>query len=841
MDKELKYRVKIDADTTDSKKLEKSLKDVDKAAGKAQKSTKKYNAETKKTSAVSKKAAGANEKTAGSLKSIGGTAGAVAAVGVSVMALAKAGLYASMQFSEFDDKMRKVAAVSGATSAEFGKMTALAEKMGQNTRYTSTQAAEGMEFLALAGFNAKASIAALPNVLNLAAAGATELGAASDITTNILTGYGLKVKDLSDVNDVLVKTFTSSNTSLQDLGYAFSYVGPVAKASGAAFNETAAILGKLADAGYRGEKGGTVLRGAYARLQKGMRPVVETLQKLNVESHDSTGKMRSMTDIIRDLAAKGITAKQSLKLFGVVAGPGMMALIDQGADSIDALREKINIAGGTSARVAGQMEAGLGGAMRSLASAWDGLVKKFGGGTQEMTPGMKYLTDALKDPAVVQSLKDWGAAWGSIASWVQRTAGYLLKYIGWLYQLTQAFGEPIEKTKKLAKLTGEAAEKAKKLSATLADAGGEAQKTAENAHKIGNALTEGGNVNLDQPIKALGATSKAVAKFAKDAQAAYQKASEEAEKYAQKAIEWAQKIKDANLTTEQKIAELKRQGLTEVEKKASREQEIAQTLAAMKEASAQKDFETADRLAKHAETLYLANIGGQEKVSAAQISGYESIRQAYNDSVLEPQKRGAEEQAEAAKTSAEKIKGVLDSIESKEVGVDFSVADLQKMQKQIAELTKDETKTIYTKMVEQKASGGRVGMAAGGRFLGNSTIDSIPVMARPGEGFTRNEALSVWDKAIGTGFFEGVNNPWGANGRRIMQAMIGNTPKIGVAMPSAPKTAFATGGRVGKAEKLGSFEIKIGGKSHTGLFEPDVAKSLTKQLKGLQKRRPNSF
>ena len=171
-----------------------------------------------------------------------------------------------------------------------------------------------------------------------------------------------------------------------------------------------------------------------------------------------------------------------------------------------------------------------------------------------------------------------------------------------------------------------------------------------------------------------------------------------------------------------------------------------------------------------------------------------------------------------------------------EVPVD---ADDAKAKFKIADLVRTETKTIYIKTVEQKAIGGRVGMAAGGRFPGNSKVDSVHVMARPGEGFTRNEALSVWDKKVGAGFFEGVNNPWGTNGRRIMDALIGASPRLQVAVPSAPKSSFASGGRTSQPANLGTVNIKIGGKTHQGLYEPDVAKSLTRELQRLQKLRPN--
>lgn len=200
------------------------------------------------------------------LTTMGGAAG-TAAKGLASMLVPLAAVVASVKiftttintvknslllFADFDDAMRTTAAVTKATGEEFKQLTALAKEMGQTTRYTATNAAQAMTFLGMAGFNATEIISALPDVLNLAAAGALELGDAADIATNILSGFGLQTEDLARANDVLVEAFTNSNTTLYELGEGFKYVGPIAAGVGANFEDLIAALGRLGDAGIKG-------------------------------------------------------------------------------------------------------------------------------------------------------------------------------------------------------------------------------------------------------------------------------------------------------------------------------------------------------------------------------------------------------------------------------------------------------------------------------------------------------------------------------------------------------------------------------------------------------------
>lgn len=323
-----------------------------------------------------KKLSSQSKKTDKSVRSMGKGFSSIVSPIAAVTAGATA-LYAAFSslktFAAFDDTMRMVGAVSNATAGELQQLTDLAKEMGSETRFSASEAAEGLKFLGMAGLDVEQQMTALPGVLNLASAGALDLGAAADIATNILTGYGLKVEDLGMVNDVLAKTFTSSNTNLQELGHAFTYAGSVAKSAGQDFTEIAASLGLLANAGFKGEMGGTALRGAMTRLLKPTNAAAGIISKLSLQITDSTDKMRPFLDIVDDLGRSGASTADLMEIFGLRAGPGVAALIQQGSDAIVNMRATVADYAGTTDRIAAQMEAGIGGQLRALNSAFEAL------------------------------------------------------------------------------------------------------------------------------------------------------------------------------------------------------------------------------------------------------------------------------------------------------------------------------------------------------------------------------------------------------------------------------------------------------------------------------------
>lgn len=245
----------------------------------------------------------------------------------------------------FEQAMARVKAVSGATDTQFAALTKTARELGRTTKFSATEAAGGMNFLAMAGFKATEIIKAMPSVLQLAAAANLDLASAADITSNIMTGYGMKAKDLSMVNDVLVKSFTSTNTNLVQLGQAMKYVGPIAKSAGISFEETAAAIGLLGNAGIQGSMAGTSLRRIIGALIKPVGAGGKALDKLGIIIKDKvTGKFVGLSNIIEQFQTKfkGLQSDTEktgtiMTIFGKIAGPAMAALLDQGSEAMDKL------------------------------------------------------------------------------------------------------------------------------------------------------------------------------------------------------------------------------------------------------------------------------------------------------------------------------------------------------------------------------------------------------------------------------------------------------------------------------------------------------------------------
>lgn len=323
--------------------------------------------------------AGSGERAGGGFKSGfgAGMAGFGAVLNPAVGAVSIAAGFMGTQVlgigKDFQAAMKSVQAVSGATTTELEQLTGLAREMGSTTQFTATQAADALGFLSMAGLGVSESMEALPGVLDLAAAGSLELADAADISTNVLAGFGLEINQLGRLNDVLALASSSANTNVQQLGHGFQYVGPVASAAGLSLEETAAALGMMADAGIQGEKGGTALRGALSRLLQPTSQVQDKLDDLGVTIQDSSGKMRPLADIMGDLEEAGADVTDMLTIFGVEAGPAMMALLQRGADDLRGFTGELEDAEGAAARMAAIKMEGLAGELNGAKSAVEGL------------------------------------------------------------------------------------------------------------------------------------------------------------------------------------------------------------------------------------------------------------------------------------------------------------------------------------------------------------------------------------------------------------------------------------------------------------------------------------
>ncbi|MFF2886636.1 phage tail tape measure protein, partial [Paenibacillus sp. NPDC057967] len=298
----------------------------------------------------------------------------------------------------FESSMARVQAVSGATAAEFKALEDQALSLGATTVFTTAQVADGQSYLAIAGFDANEIIAAMPGLLDLAAAAQMDLGKAADITSNILTGFRLEASETSRVSDVLAKAFTSSNTSMEQLGYAMKYAAPIAAATGISIEDTAAAIGKLSDAGIQGEMAGTQLRAMLLRLVRPVGEAKDVMEQLGIKTADASGNILPFTQIIRQLetAFGGLTqasqAEAAAMIAGTEAAAGFLTLVSTGADDLDAFANELRDSGGTAQQVAETQMNTYNGALEEMKSALEAVGITVG---NDFKPAMRAVMEEI--------------------------------------------------------------------------------------------------------------------------------------------------------------------------------------------------------------------------------------------------------------------------------------------------------------------------------------------------------------------------------------------------------------------------------------------------------------
>ncbi|HET6496864.1 MAG TPA: phage tail tape measure protein, partial [Thermoleophilia bacterium] len=257
--------------------------------------------------------------------------------------------------------MTRVAAIASGSrdgfDGAFKSMSASALDLAGRTEFTAQQVGEGMEKMAMAGFSASKTIAAMPAVLQLSSAASLDLASSADIVTNVMAGFGKGASELLDVNNALVATFTGSNVSLGEIGEAMKTAGPVSKALGVSIEQTAQAIGLLGNAGIKGSEAGTGLKRAFTSFVSGVPKTEKAMKALGISAKDLTDPNKGIGTVIAKLegtqAAFAKSGKEAeftgllFKAFGERAGPKMAALVEQGADSFDKLGRKIEKAKAT--------------------------------------------------------------------------------------------------------------------------------------------------------------------------------------------------------------------------------------------------------------------------------------------------------------------------------------------------------------------------------------------------------------------------------------------------------------------------------------------------------------
>lgn len=204
---------------------------------------------------------------------------------------------------EFDASMSQVAATMGKSVDEIQELRDFAQQMGSTTAFSATQAAEALNYMALAGYDSQTSMQMLPNVLNLAAAGGIDLAYASDMVTDAQSALGLSTEEAAAMVDQMAMASSKTNTSVSQLGEAILTIGATARNISGGTQELTQVLGLLADNGIKGAEGGTHLRNMILSLQNPTKDAAEAMEKLHLDVYDAEGNMRALPDIFADISA----------------------------------------------------------------------------------------------------------------------------------------------------------------------------------------------------------------------------------------------------------------------------------------------------------------------------------------------------------------------------------------------------------------------------------------------------------------------------------------------------------------------------------------------------------
>lgn len=379
--------------------------------------------------------------------------------------------------SDFESQMSRVKAISGATGEEFEQLKAQAMQLGADTSFSASQAAEGMENLAAAGFTTSEIMNAMPGLLNLAAASGEDLASSSDIAASTLRGFGLAASDAAHVADVLAANANRTNSSVADTGEAMKYIAPLARAAGLSLEETAAAIGIMADAGIQGSQAGTTLRGAISRLSKPTDTMKAAMDELGISFYDSNGKMKSLTEQVGMLrkATEGMTDEQRnnllVTLYGQEALSGMVALINEGEGSLGDLTEAYKNCDGEAQKAAETMQDNLSSALEQLGGSaeslgivfYESVAENLKKTAQSATDSVNNITEAFKSGGMNAAIQAAGDEFANLAT---AAAEHAPEMVDTAVDFIESFGGGITKNKK--KLYNSAVDMAETLGTGLA-------------------------------------------------------------------------------------------------------------------------------------------------------------------------------------------------------------------------------------------------------------------------------------------------------------------------------------------------------------------------------------
>ena len=280
--------------------------------------------------------------------------------------------------------MSQVAAVSGATGKDFDALRNKAREMGAKTKFSATEAAEAMNYMAMAGWKTEDMLDGIEGVMNLAAASGEDLAATSDIVTDALTAFGLSAKDSGHFADILAAASSNANTNVSMMGETFKYCAPIAGALGFSAEDTAEAIGLMANAGIKSSQAGTALRTIMNNLAGDVKISGKAIGDVTIATTNADSSMRDLSDILADCRSafgnltESEKAQAAESLVGKNAMSGFLALMNAGEDDIAKLSSAIDNCDGSAEKMAMTMQDNLAGQLTILKSQLQELAISFG-------------------------------------------------------------------------------------------------------------------------------------------------------------------------------------------------------------------------------------------------------------------------------------------------------------------------------------------------------------------------------------------------------------------------------------------------------------------------------
>lgn len=325
------------------------------------------------------------EEAGGKLAAAGDTiAGTGKKMSVLSAAVVGVGAAAVQTTAEFDAAMSKVAAVSGAAGAELEALRDKAREMGEKTKFSASEAAEAMNYMAMAGWKTEDMLNGLDGIMNLAAASGEDLATTSDIVTDALTAFGLTASDSGHFADILAAASSNANTNVSMMGETFKYCAPIAGALGFSAEDTAEAIGLMANAGIKSTQAGTALRTIMNNLAGEIKICGASLGETTIATTNADGSMRDLSDILSDCrtAFSGLTESEKANTAEALAGKnamsGFLALMNAGEQDVQKLSSAIANCNGSAVSMAEIMQDNLSGQITILKSQLQELAISFG-------------------------------------------------------------------------------------------------------------------------------------------------------------------------------------------------------------------------------------------------------------------------------------------------------------------------------------------------------------------------------------------------------------------------------------------------------------------------------